>query len=78
MIYYPFDGTEPCTEIGTDMFFPTEDAVGAYREVVAICHTCHHQAECLQYALVNDCQHGVFGGLAPRDRRHLRPSGRVA
>jgi WhiB family redox-sensing transcriptional regulator len=39
---------------------------------VAICNTCPVRAECLNFAVNNDIQHGVFGGLTPYQRRTIK------
>ncbi len=50
-------------------FFPT-DGLGVQR-AVAICATCPVRAACLDYALANRIQHGVFGGHSERSRERL-------
>ncbi len=57
---------------GTDLevFFPGrgETAEPARR----ICARCPVRQPCLDYALSNRIAHGIWGGLAERDRRELR------
>jgi WhiB family redox-sensing transcriptional regulator len=50
-------------------FFPN-DGVGvvAARE---ICNECPVKAQCLEYALVNRIEHGVWGGCSERERRRI-------
>ena len=50
-------------------FFPS-DGVGvvAARE---ICAECPVSAQCLEYALVNRIEHGVWGGASERERRRI-------
>lgn len=52
-------------------FFPEKGETAA--EAREVCKDCPVRAACLQWALDNGEEHGVFGGLAPRDRRKLRP-----
>ena len=65
-----------CSEMGTDLFFPVgelvDDAVRQIRQVKAICARCPVQIHCLDYALVTNQEDGVWGGLAPSERRRLR------
>ncbi|MCC5953910.1 MAG: WhiB family transcriptional regulator [Acidimicrobiia bacterium] len=50
-------------------FFPS-DGVGV--EVAKrICATCPVQAPCLEYALANRIDHGVWGGTSERQRRRI-------
>jgi WhiB family transcriptional regulator, redox-sensing transcriptional regulator len=35
----------------------------------SLCHGCTVKAQCLQYALENRIDHGVWGGQGPRQRR---------
>lgn len=46
------------------------------REKIAICFTCPHRAECLEFALENREVHGIWGGTTPAMRRRtLRAQG---
>lgn len=50
-------------------FFPS-DGVGV--EVAKrICETCPVQEPCLEYALTNRIDHGVWGGTSERQRRRI-------
>lgn len=69
-----------CKEHPPSVFFPS-DGVGV--EVARrICATCPVQAACLEYALRNRIDHGVWGGASERERRRLlrarRGSARVS
>jgi len=63
--------------LGTDpeMWFVEDD--GTYREARLICAACPVRSECLAWALETRTEHGLFGGLAPRERRQLRRRGAV-
>ncbi len=57
---------------GTDLevFFPGRgESAGPARR---ICARCPVREPCLDYALSNRITHGIWGGLAERDRRALR------
>ena len=58
-----------CKEHPPSTFFPS-DGVGV--EVAKrICATCPVAAQCLEYALDNHIDHGVWGGTSERQRRRL-------
>lgn len=58
-----------CREVPPATFFPS-DGVGV--EVARrICATCAMQAPCLEYALRNKIDHGVWGGASERERRRI-------
>jgi WhiB family redox-sensing transcriptional regulator len=59
-----------CRGSDRDVFFPSRgEAIG---EAVAICQGCPVRAECLEYALINNEQFGVWGGLSERQRKRIR------
>jgi len=51
------------------MFFPS-DGVGVER-AKKLCEGCAAQTPCLEYALVNRVEHGVWGGASERQRRRI-------
>lgn len=58
--------------LGTDpeLFFPTGGThIGA--EARALCNVCPVRQQCLDYALANKEEHGVWGGLSGRERERL-------
>jgi WhiB family redox-sensing transcriptional regulator len=62
-----------CKETDPEVFFPergdsTLDTLAAKR----ICFGCEVRVECLQYAIDNDEQHGIWGGLNERSRSKLQ------
>lgn len=58
-----------CRDIAPAIFFPS-DGVGV--EVACrICEACPVQALCLEYALANRIDHGVWGGCSERERRRI-------
>lgn len=54
----------------TALFFPTRGQ--DVKHVRHICAACPVRTECLDFALDNGIQHGVFGGTSERERRSLR------
>ena len=58
-----------CANQPPEMFFPS-DGVGV--EVAKrICGKCPVQETCLEYALANRIDHGVWGGCSERQRRRI-------
>jgi len=60
-----------CRLADPELFFPER---GGNAEVAAAkkwCRQCPVQADCLQYALANREQHGVWGGCTERERNKL-------
>lgn len=58
-----------CRDIPPDLFFPS-DGVGV--DVARqICADCPVKSPCLEYALGNRIDHGVWGGTSERERRRI-------
>ena len=59
-----------CRGADLNLFFPERgESAGAARQV---CAACPVRQACLDYALSHGITHGVWGGLAERERRPLR------
>ncbi len=56
-------GTDP------DIFYPVTDEEA--EEAKAICATCPVREPCLEYALEQRIDHGVWGGASERERRRI-------
>lgn len=58
-----------CAEVGPEFFFPEETVYNdaAFR----ICADCPVISECLNYALENEIDVGVWGGQTPNGRRRM-------
>ena len=56
-------------------FFPS-DGVGVER-AKKLCVDCPVASKCLEYALVNRIDHGVWGGTSERERRRILKSRRL-
>ena len=64
-----------CREVPPSTFFPS-DGVGV--DVARrLCQTCPVQEPCLEYALVERIDHGVWGGASERERRRILKRRRV-
>ncbi|GAC1354506.1 MAG: WhiB family transcriptional regulator [Acidimicrobiales bacterium] len=64
-----------CNEIPPATFFPS-DGVGV-DSARKICEDCPMKTPCLEYALVNRIDHGVWGGTSERERRRILRSRRL-
>jgi WhiB family redox-sensing transcriptional regulator len=68
-----------CRRLAPAEFFPS-DGLGV-EDAQRVCNDCRVRADCLQYALDNRIDHGVWGGTSERERRrilsrrnHLQPT----
>ncbi|HTW07721.1 MAG TPA: WhiB family transcriptional regulator [Acidimicrobiales bacterium] len=67
-------GEGRCRELPPEVFFPS-DGVGV--EVARrYCAECPVKSPCLEYALENHIEHGVWGGCSERERRRIARSRR--
>lgn len=66
-----------CRGTDLEMWFPiSEDGTSpsdadAITRAKAVCSRCPSQPECLEWALVNRCNYGVFGGLTSPERARV-------
>lgn len=60
-----------CTEVAPDLFFADMTLLAETKHAKKICETCPVKDQCLQYALENRIEHGVWGGLTINERRSL-------
>jgi len=59
-----------CREYPAAVFFP-RDGTGVIK-AQRICATCPVNEQCLNYALENHVDHGIWGGKSERERRRLQ------
>jgi WhiB family redox-sensing transcriptional regulator len=59
-----------CTQVDPELFFP--DKGGSAREAKLICQSCVVREICLEYALENHEQVGIWGGLSGEERKAQR------
>jgi len=59
-----------CAQTDPEAFFPEKG--GSVRTVLAICGRCPVRTQCLDFALENNIQHGIWGGLSSLARRRLQ------
>jgi WhiB family transcriptional regulator, redox-sensing transcriptional regulator len=58
-----------CRNVDSEVFFPS-DGVGV-QAAQRYCAECPVREPCLEYALENRIQHGVWGGVSERGRRRI-------
>lgn len=58
-----------CANKPPSLFFPS-DGVGVER-AKTVCEGCPVATECLEYAIANRIDHGVWGGTSERQRRRI-------
>jgi WhiB family redox-sensing transcriptional regulator len=64
-----------CREAEPELFFPISEKAAAgqdIRRAKLICAGCQVQSECLNYALTQRQEQGIWGGLTEEERRLLR------
>lgn len=61
-----------CADKPPSLFFPS-DGVGV-DHARRICADCPVKTQCLEYALANRIDHGVWGGTSERERRRILKS----
>lgn len=69
-----------CRNEDPELFFPVSDVGPGARQTdqaKAVCARCPVRAECLEYALDNGLDHGIFGGTTETERRKLRRRART-
>lgn len=60
-----------CTEVAPDLFFADATNLVDTKLAKKVCVECPVKDQCLQYALENRMEYGVWGGLTVLERRSL-------
>lgn len=58
-----------CAQTDPDLFFPSKGQNP--KQAKKLCTRCPAIQECLEFAVKNDIQHGVWGGLSVAERSNL-------
>lgn len=58
-----------CRSVDSELFFPDDGGYGNASK--RICGGCPIKDACLEYAIANREQYGIWGGLGPRARRRI-------
>jgi WhiB family redox-sensing transcriptional regulator len=53
-----------------ELFFSTNP--DHMKEAIGLCHQCPVRMLCAEYAIDNEIEHGIWGGLTELDRRSIR------
>ena len=65
-----------CEGLDPNIFVPSEgrgnNGRTAYKKAREFCGKCPVKIECLNFALQENMEFGMFGGTTPRERRSLR------
>jgi WhiB family redox-sensing transcriptional regulator len=61
-----------CRGSAPGLFYPGPGDTRVAAEACAVCRQCPVQGECLNYALKNNEEHGIWGGANGRERRRMR------
>lgn len=70
-------GETACMRTDPEAWFPQPgDAYGDTRRAKAFCQVCPVQRECLEFALVNDEQYGIWGGMTLKERLAIKSNNR--
>jgi len=59
-------------EIPTSVFYPDEDFLGGIAYAKTMCNRCLARDECLEVALENWEEEGIWGGTTPKERRMIK------
>lgn len=62
-------GEPPCSQTDPEVWFPQKG--GSTTLAKKVCNECPLKKPCLQFALLNNEPYGIWGGVAPRERRHM-------
>lgn len=61
-----------CRQQNPELFFPNRGDHDTAAQARQVCRSCPVITECLDDALSRKERHGVWGGLTPGERTHLR------
>ena len=62
-----------CNGAPSELFFPTETGRGNAKAALAICKRCPVRRRCLDRAIAEREEHGVWGGTTEAERREMFP-----
>ena len=65
-----------CAQTDPDIFYPEKG--GSTAPATSVCNNCSVREQCLEYAIVNDIRHGIWGGTSDNDRKRIARERRTA
>jgi len=60
-----------CSEIDPELFYADGKEPHYQRDAMRACGLCPVRAQCLQWAIDNDEEYGIWGGATPDERVHI-------
>jgi WhiB family redox-sensing transcriptional regulator len=71
-------GSPACQQTDPEAWFPEGGTPSPNKNsAVMLCKACPVQMLCLQFAMINNEQHGIWGGLNSRQRGRLRKANKA-
>ena len=71
-------GSPACQQSDPEAWFPEGGTPSPNKNLaVSLCRACPVQRLCLEYALANNEQHGIWGGMYTRQRERLLKAART-
>jgi WhiB family transcriptional regulator, redox-sensing transcriptional regulator len=58
-----------CKDVDTNLFF--SELKSKIEKAKTICNSCPVKSECLEFALNDGIEFGIFGGATPQERKQL-------
>ena len=74
MFTLPLDVATPCTSISlaeADKLFFSDTSKSRIAKAKALCADCPITSKCLQFAIDEGIEYGIFGGCTPDERNSL-------
>jgi WhiB family redox-sensing transcriptional regulator len=65
-----------CAQTDPELFFPNTKDNSYSHLAKKICSTCTVRLDCLEWALTNKEEHGIWGGFTPSERERMSRLGR--
>lgn len=63
----------PCSQVDPEIFYADKGRKDQIAAAKTVCRPCEYRSLCLNYALINKDQWGVWGGLTGKERLGLEP-----
>lgn len=67
----------PCKSFPAETFFPEHDN-RQYNAAIDICSSCRNRLTCLNFALDNHINYGIWGGKGERERKRIARTRRLS
>lgn len=61
-----------CAQMDGELFFPETTHTAEHKKARQICFRCPVREQCLEYALRNRVDFGIWGGTVPLERKIMR------